>query len=324
MAHFRVKSITDLKESKVGDTIEESDYSTLTSDNKFVQLEFVEEEQKLEPYIVKPGVWAIQKTMSGLKLYETSFTSDKILESFVNTKTVTEKIDCFFKKLHVYKELGFEVPKRAMLLYGPAGSGKSTVLSLTIKKYAEDGKTAILIWHTDKFEAHLVKDFIKSFQYDGVEKLILIAEDIGGFEKDQSRMHSDSSLLSLLDNQEKTFKIPVFIAATTNYPENFMGNLTNRPNRFDDKVNIGYPEGKYRVELLKFFNKKDLEQSVIDLMTSSKTKEFSPAHIREIVIRTMLYDKPMEDVIQGMVKEIEDYNKGFSGKKSMGFGSYDD
>jgi hypothetical protein len=317
--YFKVKKITNVDELKVGDIIPTSDFASLTPKGNFFQLEYVEDEDKVEPYKVRPGIWAIQKTMAGLKLFPTSFVSDKILDTFVNTNNITDKIDCFFNKIPVYYEMGFEFAKRAALLYGPAGTGKSTAITKVANKYAADGKTAVVIWHTDKFEAYQVKDFIKSFNYDGVDKLILIAEDIGGVEIEQARMKSDSSLLSLLDNQEKTFKIPVFILATTNYPANFMGNLTNRPNRFDDKIEVGYPTSEQRVALLEFFGKdmvKDIDRAT---MGQNQTKEFSPAHIREVVIRAKIYDKSLSQVISEMVGEIQTYNKAFTKGGTMGF-----
>lgn len=303
----------------IGDSISESDFATLTPNGQFVQLEYVEDQTTKEPYVVKPGIWAIQKSMGGLKLISTSFVNDKILSSFVNTKNITDKIDCFFKNIPVYKELGFDVAKRAALLYGPAGSGKSTAITLVVNKYVEDGKTAVIVWHTDKFEAFTVKDFIKSFEYSGVEKIILIAEDIGGVEMDQARMRSDSSLLSLLDNQEKTFTIPTFILATTNYPANFMGNLTNRPNRFDDKIEVGYPTDEQRQELLKFFSKTEVPKEALDAIGSYKAKEFSAAHIREVIIRSMIYEKSLLTIINEMHAEIEHYKSGFQAENRMGF-----
>jgi hypothetical protein len=304
---------------EIGSEISESDYSTLTPNGTFVQLEYIESDAVRIPYDVKPGIWSIQKTSKGLQLLPTSFISDKILESFVSTKNITDKIDCFFNKIPIYAELGFEVAKRAALLYGPAGSGKSTTITVVANKYSADNKTAVIIWHTDKFEAYDVKDFIKSFSYVGIEKLILIVEDIGGSEISETRFRSDSSLLSLLDNQEKTFVLPTFILATTNYPENFMGNLTNRPNRFDDKIEVGYPSSAQRKALLEFFTKTALETNVSDLIVSHKTKEFSPAHIREIVIRHKIYDKSMETVINEMYEEIETYKNAFTKPSKMGF-----
>lgn len=319
MGKFRVKKITNVDELKIGDEIPESDFASLTPKGNFFQLEYLEDEDAKEPYKVKPGTWAIQKTSQGLKLQSTSFVSDKILDSFVNTKTITDKIDCFFENIPVYKELGFEVAKRAALLYGPAGTGKSTAISLVSTTYVADGKTAVIIWHTDKFEPYQVKDFVRSFEYVGVEKLILVAEDIGGIEIENARMKSDSSLLSLLDNQEKTFTIPVFILATTNYPANFMGNLTNRPNRFDDKIEVGYPDSKQRQELLKFFSKTDVDKEALKAIGSQSAKEFSAAHIREVIIRSMLHKKTLERVIKEMHEEIEHYKSAFTKESRMGF-----
>lgn len=319
MGHFRVKKITNIDELKIDDIIPESDFASLTPKGNFFQLEYIESPDKIEPYKVNPGIWAIQKTGSGLRLFETSFVSDKILDSFVSTTHITDKIDCFFNKIPVYYEMGFEVAKRAALLYGPAGTGKSTAITQIANKYTSDGKTAVVIWHTDKFEAYQVKDFIKSFAYVGVEKLILVAEDIGGIEIDQARMKSDSSLLSLLDNQEKTFTIPTFILATTNYPANFMGNLTNRPNRFDDKIEVGYPNSDQRGKLLEFFSKGTADKEGLDLISSNGAKEFSPAHIREVVIRSKLYDKTIDKVIKEMIAEIETYKRAFEKSNTMGF-----
>jgi len=323
MGHFRVKKITNVDELKVDDIIPESDFASLTPKGNFFQLEYIEEDSVQEPYKVKPGIWAIQKTMQGLKLLPTSFVSDKILDSFISTTEITDKIDRFFNKIPVYYEMGFEVAKRAALLYGPAGTGKSTAITKVANKYSSDGKTAVVIWHTDKFEAYQVKDFIKSFEYVGVDKIILVVEDIGGVEIEQARIKSDSSLLSLLDNQEKTFTIPTFILATTNYPENFMGNLTNRPNRFDDKIEVSYPSGAQRAMLLEFFSKESLTVESQDLIKHNKCKEFSPAHIREIVIRSKIYDKTIEQVITEMCKEIENYKNAFQKSNKMGFSKDD-
>jgi ATP-dependent 26S proteasome regulatory subunit len=178
-----------------------------------------------------------------------------------------------------------------------------------------------LLWHTDKIEAGDVKDFIKHLQYEGVAKMILVAEDIGGIEIDQARIRSESALLSLLDNQESTFKFPTYILATTNYPENFMGNLTNRPNRFDDKIRVGYPKGSARAQLLKFYDKENLlDEEALTLIASKKCDEFSPAHLREVIIRSAIYDQNPAETIKAMIKEIADYAQAFQEKGTQRYG----
>ena len=327
MGYFKLKNKIKLSDISETDVIHESDYATITPEGLFVQLEYIDDDDSIiEPTIVKPGIFTIIKTMQGLKLIPTEYSQDAILDSFVHTKTIEDRIDTFFSRVDVYHRYGFDIAKRGILLYGPAGSGKSAALNKTSRKYADDGKTFILLWATDKFDAANVKDFIKSFQYEGVERMILIAEDIGGVEVNNARIQSESSLLSLLDNQEKTFKIDTMIIGTTNYPENFMGNLTNRPNRFDDKIKIGHPPAEARKALLEFFDKDKLsDQDAFDLLTSKKCDEFTPAHIREVVVRSAIYDKKVSDTINEMLTEIKNFKNAFEDKKKMGMGfTYDD
>ena len=319
MGYFKLKARTSLKDLQLDQRVDESDFSLQQGDD-FLQFEYIEEERKLEPYPVSPGVFAITPLTGSLQLLPTSFTQNKILTELLTTKSVTEKIDLFFNKLHVYYEEGIEIPKRGALLFGPPGTGKSTSLSAIVEKYQGDNKTLIVVWNTDALDAVDIKRFIKSFEYRNVERMILIAEDIGGIENSEATVRSSSSLLSLLDNQEKTFTKPTYIIATTNYAQNLMGNLTNRPDRFDDKLEIGYPTAAARVELLKFYLKDSVTDGAIKLIESKKCEEFTPAHIREIRIRSKIHDKTPEAVIKEIQAEIESYKKAFSKQQAVGFG----
>lgn len=318
MGHFVLKTKTKLSEMKLEDKLDESDYA-FSEGGEFFQFEYKEkDETKLNPYPVHPGVYAIGIKNQQFCLYETSFVKDNLLESLVASNTFGSKINLFFERLHVYKKHGIEVPKRAALLWGPAGSGKSSSISKAVRSYGEDKKTCVVVWHTDKYEAYKVKDFIKRFDYTNVERIILIAEDIGGVELEEQRIPSESSLLSLLDNNEKTFTIPVFIIATTNHPEVFLANLTNRPGRFDDKIEVGYLTEDQRVDLLKFFSKDTADEATLNAIRSTKFDKFTPAHIRETIIRADLYDKELKTTLLDMAEEIETYEKAFSKKGRMG------
>lgn len=323
-SHFKVKSITDLSKIDASTKFDESDFCFIEA-GKFIQLEYVEDEtpKQKEPYPVHPGIYTMASSMRKLFLEPTAFTQEALLDKFISTKDITEKMDKFFNKFNIYKELELGTPRRGVLLFGPAGTGKTSLLKQVVKKYNADGKTLIVIWPSDKYDPADVKDFIKTFDYKAVDKVILIIEDLGGVEIDKVRIKSQSSLLSLLDNQEEIFKIPVLIIATTNFPENFLGNITNRPQRFDDKVEIGYPPGDARSELLAFFSKGKIEASVLEKIKDKKYEKFTPAHLKEIIIRAAIYDKDANIVIDEISKEIADFEKAFSKTKKLGITSDD-
>lgn len=334
MGKFKVSKITDLKSATLGQEFDESDFSCILENGEFVQMSY-EEEDTLDSYEVKPGIWRIVKTNAGMRLIQAEFSKEEILESFVNTKELENKIDAFFKKIDagVYQKLKVEVPKRAALVWGPAGTGKSQSITQVANKYTQQySDTAVVIWNTDAVDPFDVKNFIQSFTYAGVGKLILIAEDLGGVEVEQVKMKSMSSLLSLLDNKEKTFKIPVYIVATTNFPESFLSNLTNRPQRFDIKIHVDNPTGAQRKELLSFFLRnfsndytKEAIEDVLKEVVKEKHKDFSIAHLQEIITRSQLDDISLFSSLVSIQKDVDIFTKEFqTNKTKLGFSTDDD
>jgi hypothetical protein len=130
MGHFKLSKVTNFEEFKEGLILPESDLAIYSKD-AYYQFKY-EEEDKSFLYDANPGIYSIFKDLTGFHLKETSFVNDSILEEFLNTKHIEEVVDCFFNNLHLYAEFGIEVPKRGVLLYGPAGSGRQRHL---IKPY---------------------------------------------------------------------------------------------------------------------------------------------------------------------------------------------
>jgi hypothetical protein len=199
-------------------------------------------------------------------------------------------------------------------------TGKSTALAKVCNKYVAMGDTAVIIFQTEKHEAYQVKDFIKTFAYTGVNRLILVMEDVGGVEMEDVRRGADSGLLSLLDNNEKTLKIPTLTIATTNFPETLMGALTNRPGRFDDKIEAGYPKAEARIKLMEFFVKRPLEANEASALKGKVADSLSPAHLKEALIRSVIHEKTLEVALKEVIKDVEKYNKAFKeAGKGLGF-----
>lgn len=194
-------------------------------------------------------------------------------------------------------------------------TGKSTLIRNIVASYDNLKDTCIVLWPSDKIDPYEVKQFIKKFQYIGVNKLILVIEDLGGVEVDQVRIKSMSSLLSLLDNVEATFTISTAILSTTNFPENFLGNITNRPQRFDTKIEISAPNGDERVQFLNFFCDRTIDEDVKQELLLKKYNKLTPAHLKEIPMRAELNDLTMLESLLQIQKEIDVYEKMFDTTK---------
>ncbi len=329
--YFKLKQRTKISEINETTKIPTSDFAAI-EDGYFVQLEYVEEEDSKEKLKVKPGIFTIVKSMGDLKLESTSFSEQKIYTGYDHTARVTDKIDRFFSRLHIYNRRNINPPKRGMLLYGPPGCGKSQSIKTACEKY-NDGKTLVVLWQTDKYEPYDVKEFIKRFEYNEVERLILVAEDIGGVEIDQVKMKSDSSLLALLDNSEKAFSIPTYIIATTNFPEIFLENLTRRKGRLDDLVEIPRPNAEQRLALYNFIVTGSTDIStctnpnVLEMQTVFKGKrfdEFTAADINELDLFSELNDLTHLQAAESILEDIKKFKDMFQKKKQLGIGISND
>lgn len=322
-SHFKVSKVSNFKEFKEGDVIPESDFSLITAEDKFLQFEFIEEKVEYTKDVeVQPGIWTMAIENQKLILRPTEFTKQTLIDSYVSTKDITSKVDTFFSKIDIYKELQVDA-KRGLLLYGPAGTGKSSSLAKVAEKYGKLQNTAVVCWPSDKFEARVVKDFLNNFNYEknNIQQFILIIEDLGGVEQNSGQRYSESSLLSILDNVERTFTIPTMIIATTNFPEMFLENLTNRPQRFDDLIEVKRPDGDGRAAFLQFFSKGTATADERVKIRASKYEIMSPAHIKEIVIRARLYDITISESIDKIFEQAERASKNFTPRRnSMGFG----
>jgi ATP-dependent 26S proteasome regulatory subunit len=321
-SYFKFKSKTDLRDSNETTKLDESDFSLVTSDDSFIQFEYVEgdEDTSVKKYAVKSGLYTITVQNQQMVLKDAVFSEDRLLNEYVVTKDITDKINTFFDKVSVYKQYGI-FPKRGILLYGSPGAGKSVAISKICNEYAKQEDTIVVIWPSDKLEAKHVKDFLKSFDYDThkVKKIILVIEDLGGVEQSGNVRASESSLLSLLDNVDGTFSIPTMIVATTNFPESFLENLTDRPQRFDDVMEVKRPSAAFRSKFLEFFSQGAASESALALIQEKKYDVFSVAHIKEIVIRSAIYNIDLSQAIEQVLAQSSKSKKGFSNQKTMGF-----
>lgn len=316
---YEIVKIVKKANIKVGDKIAPH-YSYYESPEDLILYKKLYSKTKIET-----GLYRLDVLDHEIVPIPTSFTSDDFLSDYEDIKKVMSGINTFFSKTDVYKKYNF-FPKRALLFHGGPGTGKSSIIGKVCEDLIKDKNTCVIIWPTAKLEAFTVESFLKECEYsEDIKKFVLIVEDIGGVEVDiQQHKMADSSMLSLLDNMERVFQVPTLIMATTNFPEHLLGNLTNRPQRFDEIIEISNPGPEKRLKLFQFFLKESLDNKsdLKDLILKSKYNKFSIAHIKESIIRSMVYDIHLEKVIEDIYKQIETFENNFAKKSKMGINDY--
>lgn len=320
---FEIKKITRFDELVEGQRIElpESDLC-FQNETTIVQMKYVRPEED-NKYIIKPGIYTIADSPTGLQTIKMELKNRGLLETIDNTSKIIKEARTFFNKLDVYERLG-RIKKRGVLLYSRPGMGKTSAIERFCSDFAaEDPGTVVLVWPTSDVDADAICRFMTSRSEYSSEctRLVLIIEDIGGGERDSGGHGAvDSGLLNLLDGVGVTFRLPTFIVATTNHPENLLQSLADRPGRFDLMLQLNPPSHQEKIALLRFISKRELTKEEEACIGMPGTEDFSIAHLEEVAVRSLLHDKTYPQVVQELVEHSKKYKRGFEDKRSMGMG----
>ena len=189
------------------------------------------------------------------------------------SEEIIRDIEKFWTKEETFRKLGF-LWKRGVLLFGPAGSGKTSTIQLIIKDIIDRGGIAVYV-KEPKLTASGLEMLRK---IEPTRPVIVVVEDIDALQQ----MHGEADLLAMLDGDLQIDNV-VFIA-TTNYPEKLDKRLVNRPSRFDIVRKIGMPSDEARAIYLADRNPRLLENSEEFEEWIELTDGFSIAHLKELIV----------------------------------------
>lgn len=318
---FVVTQTTLIGDLKDGDEIKESDL-LIKNNDKIVQFKYIEaEKQDNTKFFAKPGVFNIEMKGNKIDLGVLELRNKNLLTSYDNTSKIMNEAQNFFDNLEMYKKLEVE-ERRAILLYSPPGYGKTSAITRTIQDLIEqDNNTIAINWPTSEIRSSDANRFLSKIDYakHNCSRLILVIEDIGGGEKEDyhgGERGIDSSLLNLLDGVDKTFSIPTFIIATTNHPGSLLDALADRPGRFDEYVELDPPSLEQRIELVEFISKRECTTEEKEAL--KKAIDFSPAHLAEVIKRSLLKKQSYDKVITDLINHKALVSKRFAKNKASG------
>lgn len=325
---FVARSVTKIADIKQGTEIPESDLLIKGTDS-FVQFEYVPpEKEDRTKFKASPGLYNLSYKGQKLTLNNLEFRNRRLLTTYDNTKQIMGEASNFFDNIDELKkiledneELGGDL-KRAILLYSPPGYGKTSAITRTAQDLVkQDPKTIVINWPTSEVRSSEANRFMSNIDYDTCSRLIFIIEDIGGGEKEDyhgSERAIDSSLLNLLDGVDRVFPIPTFIIATTNHPGSLLDALADRPGRFDEYIELDPPSYEERVELVEFIGKRKISDEEKEAL--KKAVDFSPAHLAEVVKRSILKKKTFVEVIKEMTEHKQKASRRFAERAKRGLG----
>ncbi len=200
---------------------------------------------------------------------------------------VLKEIDRFWESAQHYRNLGFS-HKRGLLLYGPAGCGKTGIISAIIEDtIANDG----LVFKIDNV-VQFAEAFTKMRQIEHNRRTVGILEDVERF-LDGAEEH----LLEVMDGATSVGDGILFVA-TTNQLDKIPARIKHRPSRIDTLIEIGFPGVEQRFEYLK----KLLPGKTIGSELVARTHDFSLAALKELVISTEVYGTALPKAIEGLRK----------------------
>jgi len=245
--------------------------------------------------------------------------TDSILElPMPETKSILKDIVSFWENGEKFTEYGLTY-KRGVLMYGSPGCGKSHIIQLIVKHLIEKESGVVFRIETPE-DVQFYSNFMHS-TFKVVErnrKIVTIIEDIDGLFN--AGKATETLLLNILDGMNQMDNI-VYLA-TTNFPEELGERIINRPSRFDKRYEITLPNDEVR----KYYFEKTLKPHDIAAINLDEwvkqTEKMSIAHLRELIVSTVIQGNPFEEVIKTLkeLNEERPNSKKFGGK-SIGFGS---
>jgi SpoVK/Ycf46/Vps4 family AAA+-type ATPase len=227
---------------------------------------------------------------------------------------ILDEIEMFWSLGETFQRYGY-LHRRGYLLYGPQGSGKSSVVHQVVHRIINKGHVAVFCDHPGFLTRGM--EIFRKIEPD--RPLVCIFEDIDAI----IEMHGDSELLGWLDGSHQINK--VINIATTNYPERLDRRIVSRPRRFDRIIKIEPPttamrETYLRKKLPELTSNKQLSHWV-DL-----TDGLSFAALAELVISVACLGNTLEETVK-LLRMLEDQHlssKEFDRPGAMGFGLHGD
>lgn len=183
------------------------------------------------------------------------------------------------------------VYKRGFLLYGPPGTGKTSLLNQVINLCVEQ-KDIIVLRNPRPDLVNMVVQNINTIEKTRRTFMII-------WEEFEGTVHQhEAHLLNLLDGLTQVQNVVYF--ATTNYIDKIPSRIKNRPSRFADVVEIGFPNRASRKMFLE--NKLHKDDKIDIEKWADATEGLSLDHLKDLIISVCVIGLTFEQALEKVSK----------------------
>lgn len=260
---------------------------------------------------IPAGVYSFGGDNLGIYIQRVSMVCDNLIElDDAASARVLTSIRKFWDSESEYTSRGI-VYKRGILLWGPAGSGKTALITLLIQELVR--RDGVVVLCSDVHMANIGIPILR--RIEPKRPLIVVFEDI----EELIRNQGEHQILAMLDGEHQIGN--VVNLATTNYPEQLGARIVNRPSRFDERIFVGMPSEYARDKYIRTITRKEfLPESELRQWVRD-TEGFSVAHLRELVVAVFCLKQPYADVLErlGGMQVAPKPVKEFKGGALAGF-----
>lgn len=233
-----------------------------------------------------PAIYTLSESGGVIYFNRTNVLTDNLIELDDSAALrVIAGIEKFWESKAKFDRFGI-LFKRGILMWGPAGSGKTATVNMLMRDLVNRGGMVVLV----QSPSIAIQGLHELRRIEPDRPIIIVLEDI----EEMISNHGEHGLLGLLDGEHQVSNVVVL--ATTNYPEMLGERIINRPSRFDEVILVDMPSAKARHRYLRHVLKDTVPEEELAKWVEA-TDKLSIAHLRELIVATQCLDRPYDEVV---------------------------